>query len=655
LLLVACLFLLGAALLGMGIVCRLGGKLLTRSEIAIWGLVVGWMLSTGVSYGLALAQHALHPQSQVWLVPVIWAIAGALWWPGLRQWRSWQPPSLTGDGAPLLLLAAYFTPVFIYLWATRMFQPRGTALFSGGAAWADMCLHLAISNAFLLAGNFPPVYTIFPPEPLRYPYLPDYLTALLMGWGLEAWQALTVTAVPVALACVWLLYGLTRRITGSRAASVLAPILFVYNGGVGFWYFFQDLGAHADAPWAFWTGLDVNYGRLWDQSIHWSNVLVDTWLPQRASLFGFAAGFIILTLFAMAWERWSEPADGSPWRQWPLLAAAGLLTGLLPLYHTFTYMAVGLISGFLFLLSPRRTWLVYWLPAVLLALPQLNGIASHAAGKGFMFYNPFWMAHWDNRGPLLYFLRNLGLPLLLIFPAWWAAAPRWRKFYLAFVMLLAVTMTISVSPHEYNNLKLMYYWYAVSCVLIAAWLVTLARVKGRRWTAFGLSVVSVLTGLLSGHAEAVLKWEIFSNADVQASVFVKHMTPPDALWLTGLNHNQPIASLTGRTIVLGYTGWIVSHGYDVTRREADVRAMYAGGPKAAALLAQYKVDYVYLGAWERQELKGNNAWYAATYPAVYDVDGLKIYEVVPHRSAMMPANPKMPGGAFGLIEGSTSR
>jgi hypothetical protein len=205
-------------------------------------------------------------------------------------------------------------------------------------------------------------------------------------------------------------------------------------------------------------------------------------------------------------------------------------------------------------------------------------------------------------------------------------------------MLLAVTLTISVSPHEYNNLKLMYFWYALSSVLIAAWLVTLGRVKGRPWTAFSLSVVCVLTGLLSLHAEAVLKWEIFSNADVQASVFVKHMTPPNALWLTGLNHNQPIASLAGRTIVLGYTGWIVSHGYDVGRREADVRTMYTGGPKAAALLAQYKVDYVYMGPWEKKELKGNDAWYAARYPAVYDVDGLRIYEVAPKQAAMAPSN-----------------
>jgi hypothetical protein len=187
-------------------------------------------------------------------------------------------------------------------------------------------------------------------------------------------------------------------------------------------------------------------------------------------------------------------------------------------------------------------------------------------------------------------------------------------------------MTISVSPHEYNNLKLMYYWYACSCILMASWLVWLARVKGWRWPAFGLTVASVFTGMLAVHTELVLRWEIFTRADVQAAVFAKAMTPPQARWLTGLNHNQPIASLAGRTIILGYTGWIASHGYDVSQREADVREMYAGTPRTKALLQQYDVDYIYLSGWEKSQLRANEAWLDANFPRVYDVEGLKIYD-----------------------------
>jgi hypothetical protein len=627
LVLVAILFLLGAALMGAGIVHRLARSLLTRGEKALWGLVLGWMTATGASYVVALAQHHLDPTPHAWLTLAIWLLAGALWWPTVRRWRSWAPVGLSGDVPALGLLMAFFTPLFVYLWQTRMFIPRGTAYFSGGAAWADMCMHLAISNSFLLADNFPPVYTIFPPQPLRYPYLPDYLTALMMAWGLQAWQALTLTAVPIALACVGLLYYLARRITGSRAAAMLAPILFLYNGGVGFWYFFRDLWKHADAPWAFWLHPDQNYTRYWDAILHWSNVLVDTWLPQRASLFGFAAGFIILTLYAMVWQRWAESGDGDAWDGWRLLAAAGVVTGMLPLYHTFTYMAVGLVSGFLFLVAPRRTWLAYWFPAVLIALPQLGGIADHATGHGFMYLNPFWMAHFDDRGPLVFFLRNLGLPLLLIVPACLAAPPLWQRFYMAFVLLLGVTLTVSVSPHEYNNLKLMYYWYALTCILLASWLVHLGRIQGRRWAAFGLTIGCVLTGLLTVHNEATTRWEIFSNADVQAAVFATTMTPPKALWLTGQNHNQPIASLSGRTILLGYPGWIVSHGYDVSRQEADVRTMYAGGPDAAALLQRYAIDYVYIAWWEDRFAHANRDWFNRHFETVYNVDRVAIYDV----------------------------
>lgn len=626
--LVAILFLLGAALLGTGVVQRLAGPALTRCETAFWGLPLGWMAVTGASYGLALVQGRLQPEPHVWLTAAVWGLVAVVWWPIVRRWRAWRPGRPGGDAAAVGLLMAFFTPLFIYLWRTRMFLPHGGGYMSGGAAWADMCLHLAISNSFLLGDNFPPVYTIFPPEPLRYPYLPDYLTGLLMAWGLTANVALTLTAVPIALAAVGLLYFLARRMTGSRAAAILAPILFLYNGGVGFWLFLQDLWQHRADAWAFWLFPNQNYSRHWDAILHWSNVLVDTWLPQRASLFGFAAGFIVLTLFAMAWQRWDDPQDGdTPWTGWRLLAAAGVVTGMLPLYHTFSYMAVGLVSGFLFLLAPRRTWPAYWLPAVALALPQLGDITHHATSHGFMYLNPWWMAHYDQRGPVVFYLRNLGLPLLLVVPAARAMPAVWRSFYLAFALLLGVCLFVSVSPHEYNNLKLMYYWYAVTCILLASWLVHLARQRGRRWLAFGLTLGCVATGLVTVHNESATHWQIFTDAEVQAAVFATTTTPPKALWLTGQNHNQPIATLAGRQILLGYTGWIVSHGYDVSTRNADVTALYAGGPGVAALVQQYHLAYAYFGWYEKQFLHADKTWYRRHYRTIFDLGDITVFDL----------------------------
>ncbi|MBC7541349.1 MAG: hypothetical protein H7338_01315 [Candidatus Sericytochromatia bacterium] len=625
----ALLFLVGAALMGMGLVHHLAGDHLGRGEKGLWGLATGWMLGTGAAYSVALLQGRIAVPAQNLLVLGIYLAALALWVPILRRWADWRPLSLPSDLPAIGLLFVYFLPVSIYLWSTRMFRPASDGLYSGGASWADMCLHLAISNAFLHGANFPPVYMIFPPAPLRYPFLPDFLTALLMGWGLEAWEALTVTAVPMVLAVVGLLYYLARRITASRAAAALSVLLFAFNGGLGFLYFFRDLWNHTGSRWDFWVHLHENYGRLWDANIHWSNVIVDTLLPQRASIFGFAGGFMILTVFAMVWQRWvGHPhAAAGPWMAWRPLLAAGVMTGLMPLFHTFTYMTVGLISGFLCLIRPNRTWLVYWVPAVLIALPQLGLVAGHAADRGFMFFNPGWMSHFDRWGPIVYFIRNLGLPLLLLIPAWWSTSRTWKAFYGAFLLLMVVALTISVSPHEYNNLKLMYYWYAMSSILVAAWLVRRARVHGRRLTSCLMAVCCVLTGLLTVHAEEVLHWRIFSRDAMAVAAFAREQTPPKALFLTGLNHDQPLTTLAGRQVVLGYTGWIASHGYNVTRREADVKTMFTGTGTALGLMHHYGVNYVLIGPVEINTMGAQPAVFDRQFPVVYRQGEYTVYQV----------------------------
>src|SRR4029450_7219320 len=130
---------------------------------------------------------------------------------------------------------------------------------------------------------------------------------------------------------------------------------------------------------------------------------------------------MVFTIFIIAWRNWSlDENKRNSWCGVGVLLIAGTLTGLAPLFHAHVYVGVGLISGFLFLLQPRRQWLAFWLPAVLLAFPHLLDIASHVSGNSFMRFQPGWRGH---NTPLWiwYWLMNIGLPMLLIIPAWFAA------------------------------------------------------------------------------------------------------------------------------------------------------------------------------------------------------------------------------------------
>lgn len=630
----AVLFLVGAMLFGAALVRRMFGAHLNHAEQALWGLVVGWTLTTAATYGVARFFGHLSLAAGLTVLAPTWLAAISLWFPTIKTLanfrsrpRLWRP-----EYAHLLALLCLFAPLYFALFRSHMLQPGADgSLYSGGkSALYDMAFHAGITNSFIYGANFPPIYTPMPPAPLLYPFLPDFQSALLVVLGMDLHTALVTTAVPLALALTGIFYFFALRLLAfapasaearSRIGAALATILFLLNGGLGFIYFFRDWLWGGKTLAEFFSASEVNYANLAEEGIVWTNIIADGLLPQRTSLFGIPLALIIFTLFAIYWRESGAPAAKSR----RLLFGSGLLAGLLPLFHTHSYAAVGLVSGILFLIRPRRVWLAFWLPAILLALPMLARLTGHIASSGFIHFQIGWRGH-DEPNWLLFWLRNVGLPTLLIIPAWIYTPRPLRLFYLPFLALLAFSLLFIFSPNDYDNLKLMYYWYAATCVLIAGWLVGLAST--RCWlvpVAFAV-VVSIASGVLALAYELQSKSVMFSRDEMAAAAFARENTGSRSLFLTAPSLHQPILSLAGRPIVRGATAWLWSHGYPFAEREADVRAIYSGRDDALELLRYYGVDYIYLGPRERAELNANPDFLERTFPSVYRSGEITIYD-----------------------------
>ncbi len=665
----AILFLTGGALLGVCLTRRVLRRALEVWEQALWGTVAGWMLTSLSAYAAARLYGRLTYATVAWVTLFVWA-AGALllFAPKLARLRGgegeagarptprpWSFAGLRGlvgrrhvGLVGILLVSA---PVYWRLFSTHTFAPCEGGVCSGGSAWYDLSFHAALATSFLHGENFAPVYTPLAGEPLLYPFLPDFHAAALMAAGLSMRAAFLSTALPLALATTGLFYSFALRVTRGVAAAVLATALFLLNGGLGFLNLFRDWRQSGRGLFEFWVALPVNYANDWSRGIHWTNLVTDTFLPQRAALYGLPAGLMILTLFAIVWRRWYDESGQKPDREGgriasvrahggsrdalphgrasAILFAAGVLAGLLPLFHTHTYVAVGLLSVFLFVMRPRRAWLVFWAPAVLLSAPHLFELARHAAGGGVVRLQPGWMGS-DAPSFIVYMLRNFGVPLLLALPAWLAAPRVWKSFYLAFALLLAFALTVVVSPNVFDNGKLTYYWHALNSALVARWLVSLARARRLRLLAASLAVLlallSVLTGVAALQAESLASARLFTDADLEAARFVRERTPPHALFLSAPVFNQPALCLAGRPLVRGATAWLWGHGQEFRARESDVRRIYAAAPDALELLSYYGVDYVYLGGAERDALKADVSFFESNFPAAYRGDGVTVYD-----------------------------
>jgi hypothetical protein len=634
------IFLLGAGLFGMGLVRRVLAGSLNQAEQALWGLVIGWSGAAGVGYGFARLSGGLNLQALVSAMLFVWLVAIVSWLPvikhaildqGILARVIWQK-SFT----PLVVLLCVFAPIFFYLFNTHMLQvgPDGAIHSGGESSYYDMAYHAAITTSFVQGANFPPVYTPMPPMPLLYPLLPDFFTALLVAMGMSLHSALVYTAVPLTLALTGTFYFLALRLvsfasdlTGARAAraALIATLLFLLNGGVGFVYFFQDWWASGHSLWQFLSGLETNYSHLPPKALVWPNVVTDMLLPQRTSIFGLSLGFIILTCFGMAWDERSPAEPARKWTGWRKLFVAGVLAGVLPLFHVHTYIAVGLISGILFLLRPRRVWLAFWLPAIAVAAPRFLDFSGHLATIGFARFQPGWRGQ-DETSWIVFWFRNVGLPGLLIIPAWLSSSRSLRLFYIPFPVLLALALLVVFSPNDYDNLKLMTYWQATTAIVVAAWLSRIA-LRPLGWIfSMAMIAVSVLSGALAILAESHSNKVMFGPDEVAAANFVKADTAPHALFLTAPSLHQPVLSLAGRAVVRGPTAWLWSHGYPFAEREADVRAIYAGRDDALDLLRYYRVDYVYLGPRESEELKANRSFFDDALPSVYRTAGITIYD-----------------------------
>ena len=665
----AALFLIGSALFGACAARRALRGACRGWEQVLWGAVAGWMSGALAAYGFARWQGRLSWGAVAWATALVWA-AGALlsarWFLSLRRGRLKAfglgrsvGREHVGLGAVLLL----FAPVLWALFSTHTFAEGPGGVYSGGSAWYDLSFHAALASSFAYGENFPPAYTPLAGEALRYPFVPDFHAAALMAAGLSMRAAFLWTAVPLALALVGIFYGLALRLAGGVRAAVLATCLFLLNGGLGFLNLYEDWRRSGLAFLDFWNALPFNYANDWPRGIHWTNLVTDTLLPQRAALYGLPAGLIVLTLFAVVWKDRAEPpaaADSTvPIAAYRLLSAAGVLAGVLPLFHTHSYVAVGFVSVVLFLLRPRREWLWFWVPALALAAPQLFELSRRAGVGEIVRWQPGWMGS-DAPSFAGYMVRNFGVPLLLAVPAWLAAPRAWKSFYVAAVLLLAFALTVVVSPNVFDNGKLTYYWHAVNSALVARWLVSLARARRlralRSTLALLLVLLSLATGVAALRAESRAGALLFSQADLDAARFVREATAPRALFLTAPAFNHPALALAGRSVVRGPTDWLWAHGYEFRAREADVRRIYAGAADALELLSYYGVDYVYLGEAERRELRADEAFFEANLRAVYRAGGVTVYEVSQTGGALKSAPaprelaPRVGRDPYALIE-----
>jgi hypothetical protein len=657
---------------GFGLTYLIGLSLLLEERIA-FGAVLGAAAVAAVTFALSLAvRDVTAVTALVGLSLVVLAAAGALAW----QWKEFRAdldgararwfasPRTPGHPWPLaalVLVCGAWTVHFLH--QAYVYTPGG--LFAGYVnIWGDWAAHLSFTGSFAYGRNFPPEYPIDPGHHLGYPFMIDFLAANLVPLGSRLTSALVLTSGLLGLAFPAALYLAAQRFVGGRAAPVLAVFVFLLSGGLGFVYLLGDLqrsglAALVHLPREYTLNRDLNF--------QWLNPVLAYLVPQRSTLFGFSLALILLVIlwlaardgfhrsepptpgFAGTSPASGEEAQGTPgWR--PFLFA-GVVAGVMPVYHVHAYGTVVALALFWALFTLRVQWLGFFIPALAIGIPILAWMwppantsvcGNNPTLHGYCF-ELGWLSYldwshdlpiWFGRDWAWFWIKNTSvfIPLLLAaqllrnwittdFPKWFA--PMWLWFLVPNVIVL--------QPWDWDNTKFFIFWALLGSFLVGG---MLARMLQRGpWWAIVASALLLSLGL-SGALDlarasdySVSAVQFTDSGGLQVADWVRGHTSPTALFVVADEHNSPIPTLAGRRVLIGYPGWLWTYGMpDYIQKGVDETKILKGDPAAMDLVRRYGVNYVMIGPQEIPR-GASRAFWDQHGALVYDSGEYAVYRV----------------------------
>lgn len=588
----ALILLVSALLLGATIVSWLRLPLYPF-EAAALAVVLGLFTWTWVAFLGAL----VLPYGVAILIAIgVSVAAGISLWATRRLDRPvWRP--LEGGRAGWLLWGAatlITTVVLSVLFWTHNLVQDSTGVYSAGSTWADFGLHASFVSHFAQFGRMPMDLPLASGTSMTYPFLVDLLSSFYLRNGWDLHLSLFVPGLLLMLAICQLVIAFSLRLFGHIGAAVggLALLLLLGTAGglptaVTEW---QQSGLSvAD----FLADLPRDYTVLSPENGNVTNVVAHALLPGRSILFGMGVGLAVLILLhaarenrAAAESRDAAGESGAAGDGRRYLLTAGVLIGLLPLAHPHSFLVSGAVLAALAVDAAvrfrRPPWdhLVAGGIAVVVAAPQLiwqqvaNGDGTGGRVRlGWLVQTgeSIWAFWWFNFG--LMGVLIIALPFVLLRPVW----RQYLVWYLPFLGIFVVTQVYAFQPFEYDNVKLIYWVYLMAGLFAA--LLAVEAYRARKWAValvLPVAVAVTIPGMLSFTHEFQLRDQFASNADIALAGWVRSNTAPDDVFIGTDRPNQPVATLAGRPLVMGYRGWLYAWNLPYAERELAVNAALQG-------------------------------------------------------------------------------
>src|SRR5262249_36841906 len=123
----------------------------------------------------------------------------------------------------------------------------------------DLPLHLQVISSFAQGQNIPPQDPTFAGVRFAYPFMVDFFTAMLARAGADVISAMWMQNMILALSLVGMLHHWTLLLTRDPLAGLIAPLLVIFSGGLGWAWIMHDLSNSEGGLFSLLGHLPNNY------------------------------------------------------------------------------------------------------------------------------------------------------------------------------------------------------------------------------------------------------------------------------------------------------------------------------------------------------------------------------------------------------------
>jgi hypothetical protein len=469
-----------------------------------------------------------------------------------------------------LLIFAAILLISLAVLARSVWRSNQYGIVLTGSNWQDTPFHYEIIES-INQGNFPPQTPNYIGTPLTYHYFVDFHTAIvekMYGYLPTLLPLLNATFI---LVFALVIYALARPY--GRKVAVIATVLAVFGWGLSYFGLFSAL---------FNGSFNPNQNYIYQfRDLFGLPSMFDNLLQQRPLLVGLPVFAFVLALLRNMDDK-------------NRIILAGIMTGLVYQFHNVAFFCCYVAFAVCLLLNLKRfkfSYLYFLLPSVF-ALPFIFGGGpplTVSFSSGFLVdfaWNKFAI------NPLIYYLLNLGIPLVLAVASFIKHGHENLK--ITFLLLFMIPNILLLTPWDWDMYKFfMFAWIPI--VVLAGIMIA----KTPKIVVVTLVLLCVITSASVIIYNVGTDYLGVSSSEYKLGLWVRDNTPQNSVFLTYYGVHEPTSMVGGRLRVSSYVYWPYGHGEpldQVNQREHDIDNAYNGTATDLAVVArEYNVSYVYVG------------------------------------------------------------